>query len=125
MNKKPNFLIIVVDEERYPTSYESKELKEWKIKNLKFQTELAEKGTVFHNHYTNTTACCPARATIHTGQFPLVTSVTQTDGIAKTATDPEMTWLDKFIVPTIGNYFHELDYQTILHLFTFKTPVLY
>lgn len=111
---KPNFLIIIVDEERYPVAYETTELKEWKKKNLRFQTKLAKKGTVFHNHYTNTIACTPARATLHTGQYPLVHGVTQTDGLAKPADDPEMKWLDKFTVPTMGNYFTEHGYKTIL-----------
>ncbi|ARF08611.1 sulfatase [Catovirus CTV1] len=111
---KPNFLILIVDELRYPTTYESKELKEWKEKNLKFMTKFAKKSTVFHNHYTNTTACTAARTTIQTGQYPLVHGVTQTDGIAKTSDDPAMTWLDKFTVPTIGNYFKESGYETIL-----------
>ncbi len=112
MPKKPNFLVIIVDEERYPTKYETEELKLWKKKNLKFQTKFAKKSTVFHNHYTNTTACCPARATLHTGQYPLVHSVTQTYGIAKNADDPDMYWLDKFTAPTMANYFKELGYCT-------------
>lgn len=111
---KPNFLIILIDEERYPVTYETDELKEWKKQNLKFQTKLAQKGTVFHNHYTNTTACVPARATLHTGQYPLVHGVTQTDGLAKSAEDPEMKWLGKFTVPTLGNYFTEYGYRSII-----------
>lgn len=114
MSRKPNFLVIVVDEERYPPSYESPELIKWKEENLKFQNHFSKRATVFHNHYTNTTACVPGRATLHTGQYPLVTSVTQTDGIAKSADDPGMFWLDKFTVPTIGNYFNKMGYKTIM-----------
>ncbi len=112
--KYPNFLFFVVDEQRYPPSYESPELREWKRNNLPFQEEFARKATVFHNHYTNTSACCPARGTIHTGQYPAVHGVTQTDGIAISAQDSEMTWLPKFTVPTIGNYLEELGYLSII-----------
>lgn len=110
--RKPNFLVITIDEERYPTKYETEELKQWRKENLRFQTKFAKRSTVFHNHYTNTTACCPARATLHTGQYPLVHSVTQTYGIAKNADDPEMFWLDKNTVPTMANYFRENGYVT-------------
>lgn len=30
---KPNFLIFMVDEERFPTVYENEELKEWRKEN--------------------------------------------------------------------------------------------
>lgn len=111
---KPNFLIFVVDEKRYPTKYESKALKEWRQTNLKFEQEMIDHGIVFHRHYTNSTACVPSRATLHTGQYPTVHGVTQTDGLALEATDPEMTWLKESTVPTIGNYFQEAGYKTYL-----------
>lgn len=114
MGKKPNILFFLVDELRYAPEYESEELKEWKKKNLLFQEMIASMGYVFHNHYANTCACCPSRATIHTGQYPNVHGVTQTDGIAKSADSPDMTWLPKFTVPTIGNYLREEGYRTIL-----------
>ncbi len=114
LKEKHNILLFVVDEQRYPPIYETAELRKWKKKNLKFQTELSKKGTVFHNHYTNSTACCPARGTLHTGQYPSVHGVTQTDGIAIAATDPEMTWMPKFTVPTIGNYLEEIGYKSII-----------
>ena len=111
---KPNILFIMVDEWRYPVEYESEELKEWKRKNLKFREVIESKGTVFHRHYTNTTACSPSRTTMQTGQYPNVHGVTQTDGIAKNADDPEMVWLEPWTVPTMGNYFREYGYKTVI-----------
>jgi len=111
---KPNILIFMVDEERYPVIYETPELVAWKKKNLKFQQEMIRHGIVFHNHYTNSTACAPARTTLHTGQYPSTHGVTQTDGLAISATDSEMTWLVPNTVPTLGNYFEAAGYQTIL-----------
>lgn len=114
MSDRPNILFIVVDQWRYPVSYESKELQEWKRKNLKFYELLSNNGTVFHRHYTNTNACVPARTTIQTGVYPSIHGNISTDAIAKTATDPEMKWLPPYTVPTMGNYFTRAGYQTFL-----------
>ncbi len=114
LESRPNILFFLVDEWRFPTSYETDELKEWKKKNLVFQTMLTERGTTFQNHYTNSNACCPARACLHTGHYIHVHGVTQTDGAAKSALSPDMTWLHPFTVPTIGNFLMETGYQSIL-----------
>lgn len=111
---KPNILYIVVDEWRYPTVYETEELKAWKRKNLKFYEKIASKGTVFENHYTNTTACSPSRTTMQTGHYPCVHGVTQTPGLAKSNDDPEMIWLKPWTVPTMGNYFQEYGYKCVI-----------
>lgn len=111
--KPPNILFIMVDEERFPVTYESEELKQWKKENLIFRDLIASQGTVFHNHYVNTNACCPSRATIQTGQFPNVHGVTQTEGLAKEPTSPDMFWLQPFTVPTTGNYMREANYKTV------------
>lgn len=111
---QPNILFFIVDEQRYPPQYETDELKEWKTKNLVFQTLLAEKGAVFHQHYINTCACSPSRTTIHTGQYPNVHGLTQTDGLAKSADDPTVRWLEPYTVPTIGNYLSEAGYNCFL-----------
>lgn len=111
---RPNFLIFVVDEQRYSPIYETPALQQWKKQNLHFAQEMIDHGIVFHNHFTNTTACAPSRTTFHTGHYPNTHGVTQTDGLALDATDPEMTWLKEFTVPTIGNYFQQAGYRTFL-----------
>lgn len=113
-SKRPNILIFIVDEWRFPTGYESDELKEWLAKNLTFQNAIASKGYVFHNHYTNTNACSPARATLHTGHYPNIHGVTQTGGLAKQDDSLDLTWLQPFTVPTMGNYLQVAGYKTIL-----------
>lgn len=107
-------LFVIVDEMRYDTVYETEELKQWKKDNLIFQEEMAKRSTVFHNHYTNTCACVPARATLQTGTYPSVHGCTNTDGIAKEDDDPLMTWLPKFTVPTIGNYLKNEGFKSYL-----------
>lgn len=111
---KPNILFFLVDEWRADTVYESDELKAWKDEHLKFQKEIASKGTVFHRHYTNSCSCAPARTTIHTGHYTNIHGVTQTPGAAKASNSPGTTWLKPFTVPTMGNYFRLNGYSTFL-----------
>lgn len=109
---KPNFLIIMVDEERYPPIYESPEVRAWRKTNLLTQELLRNNGMEFHRHYTGSTACCPSRATFFSGQYPSLHGVSQTDGVAKGAFDPDMFWLDPNTVPTMGHYFRTAGYRT-------------
>jgi arylsulfatase A-like enzyme len=111
--QRPNILFIMVDEMRYPTSYETKAIKEWRNKYLTAQKRLKKEGVEFINHYTGSTACAPARATIFTGQYPTLHGVSQTNGAAKSAHDPDMFWLDPNTVPDMGDYFKELNYKTL------------
>jgi arylsulfatase A-like enzyme len=113
MKKKPyNFLIIMVDQERFPPIYESSKIKRWRKRNLLAQELLKEHSLVFKNHYVGATACSPSRATLFTGQYPSLHGVSQTSGAAKEAFDPDMFWLDRNTVPTMGDYFRAAGYQT-------------
>jgi arylsulfatase A-like enzyme len=109
---RPNILFILVDELRYPTTYESKELHDWSKKHLKGINFLRKYGVDFRNHYIGATACAPSRTTIFTGQYPSLHGVASTDGAAKYAYDPDMYWLDESTVPTLGDYFEAAGYQT-------------
>lgn len=111
-NRQPNFLFIIVDEERFPTVYENGELKEWRKNNLKAQESLLDNGMTFLNHYIGSSACSPSRATLFTGQYPSLHGVTQTTGIAKGAFDSDVFWLDHNTVPTLGDYFRAAGYHT-------------
>ncbi|SDM78630.1 Arylsulfatase A [Paenibacillus sp. yr247] len=110
--QKPNFLVILVDEERYPPVYENHEIQEWRKNNLVAHERLRANGLEFHRHYIGSAACCPSRATLFTGQYPSLHGVSQTDGIAKEAFDSDMFWLNKNTVPTMGDYFREAGYRT-------------
>jgi arylsulfatase A-like enzyme len=109
---KPNFLIILVDEERFPTDYENAAIKQWRKDNLRAQEFLRDRGLEFTRHYTGATACTPARNTIFTGHYPSLHGQTQTDGVAKSAFDRSMFWLDPNTVPTMGSYFRAAGYKT-------------
>lgn len=67
---RPNFLIIMVDEQRFPPPYEDDRIKEWRKKYLRAQNFLRNNGAEFKNHYAASTACSPGRASIYTGQYP-------------------------------------------------------
>jgi len=111
-SRKPNFLIIMSDENRYPPVYEHPEIKKWRQQFLRAQELLSKNGMNFHRHHTASTACCPSRATFFTGHYPSLHGVSQTTGGAKGPFDPEMFWLDPAIVPTLGDYFRAAGYRT-------------
>ncbi|WP_051620923.1 sulfatase-like hydrolase/transferase [Paenibacillus sp. UNC451MF] len=111
---KPNILIVIVDQERYPTVYDNEELRAWRKNNLIAQGLLRENSLEFKHHYIGSTACSPSRATLFTGQYPSLHGVSQTPGIAKGDFDADTFWLDPNTVPTIGDYFQELGYRTYL-----------
>lgn len=108
----PNFLFIMTDEQRFPPAYENDKIKQWRKEYLIAENQLRKYGFEFLNHYTGSAACAPARATLFTGQYPSLHGVTQTDGAAKNAFDPEMFWLDANTVPTMGDYFRCAGYRT-------------
>ncbi|TYS58748.1 sulfatase-like hydrolase/transferase [Sutcliffiella horikoshii] len=110
--KKPNFLILMVDQQRYPSVYENEELRRWQRENLQTQELLKKNGFEFTQHYVGSTACSPSRTTLYTGQYPSLHGVTQTSGAAKTSFDPDMFWLDPNTVPTMGEYFRTAGYKT-------------
>ncbi len=110
IQSRPNILILMVDEWRYPVLYEDEDLIQWQRDNLRTVTFLQENGVKFNNYYCSTTACNPGRATIFTGQYPSLHGVSQTTGAAKLPTDPTMYWLSPGTVPTAGNIFLEGGY---------------
>ena len=110
--KRPNFLIFMVDEERYPVAYETDEIRAWRKAEFKAQDALRQTGMEFHRHYAGATACSPSRATIFTGQYPSLHGVTQTTGTAKSSFDSDVFWLDPNTVPTMGDYFRAGGYRT-------------
>jgi choline-sulfatase len=113
--KRPNILIILCDEMRYPTVYESEELKAYRKEFLKTQELLRRNGLEFHRHYAASVACVPSRASLYTGQYPSLHGVIQTTGAAKSAPDPSVFWFDPNSVPTMGEYFRTGGYRTFWH----------
>ena len=112
LTKRPNFLVIMIDEQRQPVPFESRALGVWRKQNLKGQQALMANGTEFMNHQIMSSACAPSRASFWTGQYPSLHGVTQTTGAAKSALEEDTYWLTPNTVPTMGNYFRAAGYET-------------
>ncbi len=110
MSSRPNILLIMTDEERYPTPYEGPELEQFRRTQTPARTALRASGVEFHRHYAGSTACSASRATLFTGQYPSLHGVSQTDGISKSNT--EVFWLDPNTVPTMGDWFRAGGYRS-------------
>ena len=102
----------MTDEERYPPPYETTAIAEFRQTQLPARERLRDRAVELHRHYAGSTACVPSRATLFTGQYPSLHGVSQTDGAAKQANDPAMSWLDPDEVPTMGDWFRAGGYET-------------
>ncbi|MDH6351113.1 sulfatase-like hydrolase/transferase [Brevibacillus sp. 1238] len=109
---RPNILLIIVDQERFPPAYEESSLRTWREEALPAHSFLRRHGMEFKRHYAGATACSPSRTTLFTGQYPSLHGVTQTSGVAKLSPDSDMFWLDPNTVPTMGDYFRAAGYRT-------------
>jgi arylsulfatase A-like enzyme len=112
MSARPNILVIMTDEERYPPAYETEDIRRFRQTQLPGQQALRARGVELHRHYAASTACTPSRASLFTGHYPTLHGIRATDGAAKSAHDPAMFWLDPNTVPTMGHYFRAAGYRT-------------
>jgi arylsulfatase A-like enzyme len=109
---RPNVLLLLTDQERYPPSYETEAAAEYRRTRLPARERLRTAGTELRRHYAAATACTPSRASLFTGQYPSLHGVRSTDGLAKGPFDPAMVWLDPDTVPTMGDWFRAAGYRT-------------
>ncbi len=112
MSRRPNVLVLLTDQQRYPPPYESRELAAFRREHLPGVERLRQNGVSFRHHYPMAAACAPSRASLLTGQYPSLHGVTQTDGIAKHADSDDMFWLAPHSVPTLGDWFRAGGYRT-------------
>ncbi|OJU85065.1 MAG: hypothetical protein BGO11_15760 [Solirubrobacterales bacterium 70-9] len=110
--KRPNVLLILTDQLRFPPVYESAELARFREESMPGVESLRRHGVSFLHHYPMAAACAPSRASLLTGQYPSLHGVTQTDGLRKTADGGEMFWLAPDTVPTLGDWFRAGGYRT-------------
>lgn len=73
---KPNFLIIMTDQERAPMHWPDG----WARANLPAMQRLKSTGLTFNRAFTNTCQCSSSRATLHTSSYPAEHLVTSTFG---------------------------------------------
>jgi arylsulfatase A-like enzyme len=110
--KRPNVLLILTDQLRYPPAYESEDLARFRAEAMPGVESLRRNGVSFVHHYPMAAACAPSRASLFTGQYPSLHGVTQTDGLRKTPDGGEMFWLAPDTVPTLGDWFRAGGYRT-------------
>mgnify|MGYP000650328386 CR=1 FL=1 len=101
--QRPNILLILVDEQRAARPYDPQ-------LPLPAQARLRAQGLSLAQHYIAATACAPSRTSLFTGHYPSLHGVSQTDGMAKSASD--VTWLAPNTLPTLGHYLTAAGYQT-------------
>lgn len=109
---RPNILILMCDEMRFPVVYESAQLQAFRAQYLRTQNFLRANGASFQRHYAASVACTPSRTSLYTGHYPSLHGCTQTTGAAKESFEPDMFWLDPASVPTMGDYFRAAGYET-------------
>ena len=69
MTRRPNVLVILTDQLRYPPPYESDELAAFRREHLAGVERLRQNGVSFRHHYPMAAACAPSRASLLTGQY--------------------------------------------------------
>ncbi len=111
-DSRPNILLIVSDQERQ---------RDWLPVEFRLpnRQRLIEAGLEFTNHYTNTTPCSPARASLFTGQY------TAGHGVTENSFQPTNTQLSHD-TPTLGHILRGQGYRTAFkgkwHLEASATP---
>lgn len=126
--RRPNILLLLVDEMRLPPEGFSDNQGE--IPDLKeilgFKSSLSptnqlanllpgfvrlrQNSLVLRKHYIAAAACSPSRTTFLTGQYPSLHGVTQVTGTFSAA--HEVNYLEPTTVPTVGDWFRAGGYDT-------------
>jgi choline-sulfatase len=112
LRSRPNFLVVLSDEYRFPPVYETDETRAWRATHLTAFEQMRNRGLEFTSHYVMAAACTPSRASLFTGHYPPLHGVTQTTGVAKESFENDQFWLDPDTVPTLGDYFRAGGYDT-------------
>ena len=73
-SKKPNIIVILTDQERYPTHWPEG----WVEKNLVSNGRLRKNGIFFHKAYTAASECTPSRAVLATSEHYPINKVPST-----------------------------------------------
>lgn len=74
LGKKPNIIVIMTDQERYPVHWP----KDWAENHLKANARLRKNGLSFNKAYTAACECTPSRAVIYSGEHYPINKVPRT-----------------------------------------------
>ncbi len=95
--KKPNILLIVVDQERSPI-FSPKNL------SLTYHEKLVAQGTSFDLHHANAMPCTPSRSVLYTGQHVQQTRMVNNIGPTQGSMSTKL--------PTLGSMLKDIGYRT-------------
>lgn len=86
--KRPNIILIVTDQERYPRHWPEG----WAEANLPAHNRLQQNGLTFRRHFCSTSMCSPSRSTLFTGLHPAQHGVvsTLTEGGTNSPNEPTL-----------------------------------
>ena len=94
---RPNFLIIVTDQERFPQHWPDG----WAEENLPNRQRVAAKGLTFTRAYCASAMCSPSRASLFTGVYPAEHGVTEVLQYGSDNTDQSTLQPDRPNVATL------------------------
>jgi choline-sulfatase len=88
LRARPNIVIIVTDQERYPRHWPAG----WPDANLPNRKRIADKGLTFTHAFCNSCMCSPSRSTLFTGVYPAQHGVisTLTSGGSISDAEPQL-----------------------------------
>jgi choline-sulfatase len=114
LRKKPNLLIILTDQERYPRHWPEG----WYESNLPHRKRLADKGLNFSNMYCNSCMCTPSRGTFFTGVYPAQHGLfyTLTSGGSLSVKEPELSVSIQNMARMLSSAGYNVHYRGKWHL---------
>jgi choline-sulfatase len=120
-SKRPNLLVIVTDQERYPRHWPEG----WAEKNLPNRQRLAKNGLTFTRAYCASAMCSPSRASLLTGVYPAQHGVTEvleygTDNAGQSTLQP----MRKNIANLLASAGYDVQYRGKWHISKDPTGLL-
>jgi choline-sulfatase len=107
--KKPNIIIVITDEERYPMHWPTG----WADANLPNHKLLADQGLTFTNACTAASPCSPSRSALFSGLYPVENGVTTNVG---SAGSPELSPTLPNMATMLASAGYEVQYRGKWHL---------
>lgn len=114
LRSKPNLLIILTDQERYPRHWPAG----WAEANLPNRKRIADHGLSFTNALCNTCMCSPSRSTLFTGVYPAHHGVvyTLTSGGTLSPNEPELPTTIQNMAKMLASAGYNVQYRGKWHL---------
>jgi choline-sulfatase len=112
--QRPNFLLIVTDQERYPRHWPAG----WAATNLPNRQRIADRGISFTNANCNSCMCSPSRSTLFTGTYPAQHGViaTLTSGGSESPNEPQLPTTFQNMAKVLSSVGYNVQYRGKWHM---------